>query len=93
MNGRPWKRYVATMCRAAWGLDARATDEVMRCVEEMMVAEGIPESDEVQVFLSIDAGEIGVGRSTMTVRLRTSAEAEASSAAPPVELQLRPATP
>lgn len=73
MSGQPWRRYVATTCAEAWDLDARATDEVMRCIEDMIAQDGITDSATVQVFLSVGPSEIGARQSAITVRIQVSA--------------------
>lgn len=69
MKGQPWKQHVATTCGEACDLDARATSEVMRCIEEMMATDGITDSVPVQVFVSVGAGKLGTGRSAVTIRV------------------------
>lgn len=53
MVQQPWKRYVTTLCTEAWHLDVRSTEEVVRCIEEIISSEGIVQATSVQVFLGV----------------------------------------
>jgi hypothetical protein len=61
MDPRVWLSYVAAACGHAWQLDVRDTEEVLRCLEVLLVAP-VAGVATVQVLLSSGVGNLVVQR-------------------------------
>jgi hypothetical protein len=70
MNEPSWKGHVAATSGVDGGLDTRALDEVIGCIEDIIAAEGVVDSAAVQVLIGVGACGLGACQSAMTARVR-----------------------